>query len=193
MVATKALRWLTFVGALAMTTAIAVHGVMAQEDDSDAAKTKHTAIHASGPVAIAGSPCASPTAGVECYSITSSALKDGKVTNGTLTGSLLVSTTTSAKGKAVCYTILGASTETIGSSKGGANLDFGPASACIKTNAKKTSTESVLPAGPWTTAMGSPETGSGKETWKVAPTDATSQTSPLAGSGTVHFTGSVSP
>jgi len=180
--------------ALAIATTVTVHSVRAQEDDVSDAKVKHTVIHASGPVEIVGSPCASPTAGIECYSITSSALKDGKVTNGTLTGSLLVSDTTSTKGKAICYTILGASTETITEGTHVENLDFGPASACIITNTKKkTSSELVIPPAPWTSALGSPASGKGKETWKVTPTDAASTTSPLAGSGTVHFTGSVTP
>jgi hypothetical protein len=194
MLATKALRWFVVAGAFAMMTAIPVHGVMAQEDDSDF-KVRHTAIHGSGPVTIAPTACPSPAAaGNECYSITSSAVK-GKTTSATLSGTLLVSTTTSQKGKnKVCYTVLGASTETISIDSVAGQITFGPASACITTNPKKmTSSEAVTPAGVWTTATGDPVTGKGKESWKVTPTDPTSPTSPLAGSGTVTFTGSVTP
>jgi hypothetical protein len=112
-----------------------------------------------------------------------------------LSGTLLVSTTTSQKGKnKVCYTVLGASTETITIDSVAGEITFGPASACITTNPKKmTSSEAVAPAGEWTTVSGDLVTGKGKESWKVTPTDPTSPTSPLAGSGTVTFTGSVTP
>jgi len=178
-----------------MATTIAAHGVMAQEDESDAKKVKHTAVHGSGPVTIAPTACPSPaSAANECYSITSSGVK-GKKGSVTLSGTLLVSTTTSNKGKnKVCYTVLGASTETISVDGASGQISFGPASACITTNTKKmTSSEAVTPAGEWATEMGDPVTGKGKETWKVTPTDPTSPTSPLAGSGTVSFSGSVSP
>src|ERR1700676_4612169 len=103
MLVNRALRWLAVVGTVAMATTVAIHSVRAdddaineqvqQEQQSDAAargaalsgaaKTKHTAIHASGPVTIAGTPCASPSAAIECYTISSSALKQGTVSNGT--------------------------------------------------------------------------------------------------------------
>src|SRR5271167_4296961 len=155
MLVTKALRCLAVAGAVVMATTVAVHGVMAQEDDS-VFKVRHTAIHGSGPVTIAPTACPSLAAeGNECYSITSSAVT-GKTLTATLTGTLLVSTTTSQKGKnKVCYTVLGASTETISIDFVAGQITFGPASACITTNPKKmTSSEAVTPAGVWTTATG---------------------------------------
>lgn len=191
MVITKVLRGLIVTAAIVVATTVAVRGVRAQEEEGDAAKVKKHAVHASGPVVIASSPCATPTtAGVECYSITSSALKQG-TTTGTLTGTLLVSTTTSKRGKATCYSVLSASTETVTVGTAVTNLDLSAGNACITTT-KKGSTEILTPDA-WTSATASPETGKGKETWKVVPTNATSTTSPLAGSGTVTLTGTVSP
>ena len=195
MLVTKALRCLAVAGAVVIATTVAVHSVRAQEDDTFNGGIKHTAIHGSGPVTIAPTACPSPaSAGNECYSITSSAVK-GKTTTATLSGTLLVSTTTSQKGKnKVCYTVLGASTETITIDSVAGEITFGPASACITTNPKKmTSSEAVSPAGGWATKTGDPVTGKGKETWKVTPTDPTATSGALAGTGTVFFTGSVSP
>ena len=174
---------------------VVVHGVRAQEEEeSDAAKVKHTAIHASGPVTIAPTACPSPAAaGNECYSITSSGGK-GKTTSATLTGTLIVSTTTKPVGKhKVCYTVNSASIESISVDDVTGEITFGPANVCITTNTKKmTSSEAVTPAGEWAT-KGDLVTGKGKESWKVTPTDPTLKSGALAGSGTVTFTGSVSP
>lgn len=191
---TRMLRGVTVIGALVLSMTMAIHPARAQEEVSDAAKPKKTAVKASGDVVIAGVACSPLAAGVACYSITSSTLKDGKVSNGSLTGTLMVSTTAKTKKNTVCYTVLSTSTETLTIGTAVTKLDFGPANACIVTNTKKkTSSEAVTPAAAWKSATGSAETGSGKETWKVTPTNPTSPTSPLAGSGTVMLTGSETP
>jgi hypothetical protein len=194
MLVTKALRWLTIAGAVVIATTVVVHGVRAQEEEeSDAAKVKHTAIHASGPVTIAPTACPSPVAaGNECYSITSSAVEGKKKIPGTLSGTLIVSTTTSTpKKNKVCYTVIGGSIESISVDGVTGEITFGPANACITTT-KKGSSEAVTPAGEWAT-KGALVTGKGKESWKVTPTDPTAPSGALAGSGTVTFTGRVSP
>lgn len=187
---TKGLRWLTVMIAIAIASTVAIQTVRAQEE-GDAAKVKKSSVHAKGPITIAATPCASPTAGIECYSVTSD-LTEGK-TSGTLKGTLLVSTTTASRGKhTVCFTINAASTETLTVGTAVADLDFGAGTACITektTKAASTFSEVVTPAAPWKSATGSPEVGSGKETWKVTATDNTS----LAGTGTVSFTGSEEP
>jgi hypothetical protein len=194
MLVSKALRWLTVAGAIAIATTTAVHSVSAQDEDG-AAKVKKTAVHASGPVVLAATACPSPAiTGNECYTITGSALKQGKETGGTLSGLILTSGTPKTKKNVSCYSILNTSTEILTIGTAVTDIDLGSADACITTNAKKkTSSEAVTPPGAWTSGTGSPETGKGKETWKVTPTDAASTTSPLAGSGTVSLTGTVSP
>jgi hypothetical protein len=190
MLVTKALRCLAVAGAVVIATTVAVHSVRAQEDDNPGAIPKHVAIHASGPVTIAPTACPSPaSAGNECYSITSSAVK-GRKTTGTLAGTLIVSTTTSKKGNnKVCYTVIGGSTENISVDGVTGEITFGPANVCITTT-KKGSSEAVTPAGEWAT-VSDLVTGKGKESWKVTPTDPTAPSGALAGSGTVKFTGSV--
>ena len=61
--------------------------------------------------------------------------------------------------------------------------------ACIKTN-RKGSVEQLF-GGAWETTSGSPVSGKGKETFRGIPTDPTSPTSPLVGSGIAHLSGSV--
>ena len=193
---------MTQIGKQTNSLATVVLGVMfiatAATSAHAAAKPKREPVRASGSVTLTGATCPVGTASSDvCYMIDSSNIQQGSVTDGTLSGMLIVDPTASKRARpTTCYTLNGASRETL--TIGGIilDIDFGPARICIVTRTTKNETttiEAVMPAGRWKTVNGSPNTGRGRETWRVTPTDPSSTTSPLAGSGTVMFTGGQEP
>ncbi|HVN26989.1 MAG TPA: hypothetical protein VMT64_00810 [Candidatus Binataceae bacterium] len=168
----------------------------AQDDTSDAAKTRKIGVHLSGTVTLTGIACPPGTAtGDECYDF-SGTLKQGKFTGNT-TGVIVTSGTPTPTKKGTCYTVINTSTENFEIAGIMVHTDLnGPGiqaslrgEACIKTT-KKGSTESLV-GGAWETTPSSIYPGKGKEAFKGMPTDPMSTTSPLAGTGTVHLTGSI--
>jgi hypothetical protein len=195
MTLTKGLRWLTVIGAVTIGATVTVRSVSAQ-DEGDA-KTAHTAIHAAGSVAIAPTACpsAAPSTGVACYSITSTTLKQGKVVDVGLTGTLVAASTGVATPKnsktRLCYTISNLSTEAVTNvATSPIPISITTGDACVTSHtdkAKDTTTYSEV--GTLSLSADSPLTGKAKEVWTVAP--ATADT--LAGDGKVSVTGSVTP
>ena len=184
----SSLNFLSFAGAILIASAVMVPSVRAQDATAtpDAKPKKETTIHAKGPVTIGTTTCPVGTAtSDQCYSISAS-LKQGG-TSGSLTGTLIVSSTPATTAKGVCYSIINTSTETATQGTTTININFS-GEACIKTN-KKGSVEKG--GGTWSTVGGSTVTGNGKEAWVITPTAPTSPVSPLAGPGTMTFSGKV--
>jgi hypothetical protein len=176
---------LVIVGVLMLSASIAVSAMQA---NAKGTKVKKVAIHASGTITLATTVCPEDTTGDECYSI-SGVLKQGS-NNATLTGTLVTSSTPLTTKTTSCYTIINTTTETVTVGDDVADLSL-TGEACIKTT--KTASTETLTKGAWTTTDSSPFSGKGKQVWKITPADASSTTSPLAGSGTTKLTGSLEP
>jgi hypothetical protein len=162
----------------------------AQDDDAPAARVRKVAISASGPVTIAGgATCPSGTPGGDvCYSI-SGTLTEHKI-EGSISGTVATSSTPLTTSKTtVCYSIDNHSNFTfeVEGFTGSASLT---GEACITTT-KKGSTE-TLKRGVWETLSTSELSGHGRSALTNAvPTNPTSST-PFAGGGTLHLTGTLS-
>ena len=184
----RPLNLLSLAGAILIASAVMVPSVRAQDatDTPDANPKKETTFHAKGPVTIGNATCPVGTAPSDtCYSISASLTQGGS--SGSLTGTLITSSTPAQTAKGTCYTIINTSTETATEGTTSININLS-GEACIKTN-KKGSVEKG--GGPWSTVGGSTVTGDGKEAWVITPTAPTSPVAPLAGPGTMTFKGKV--
>ena len=175
--------------ALALAAIIAISQAARAQDDGElaASKAKKVTIHASGTFVFTldGIPCPlSQSISDQCYSLagTNSEM-------ATLDCIVVSSTPPVTTKKGTCYTIVNASTEHAHGSEVDITVSV-TGEACITTNKKQVSTEKLTSAA-YTSIPGSVDTGTGKQSWRVAPTDATSDASPLAGHGITTLTGPV--
>lgn len=161
-------------------------GIALAQDGAPAAKTRKIGIHASGTVTLTSATCPEGTSKSDiCYTI-SGTLKQGKEM-GSVSGTIITNGTPTTTKNGTCYTLINTSTEDVGAD--GATFTASlTGEGCITTKKGK-STESLV-GGAWESTT-SEAPGSGKQTFKGTPTDPTSTTSPLAGSGIAHVTGSV--
>jgi hypothetical protein len=144
-------------------------------------------LNAKGPITLAGIACpVDAPVGAECYSIAGSLTGTNKQTVA-FTGTLETSGTPSTTKSGPCYVIFNSSTETATIATDVVSINI-VGQACIQT--KKGVASETLKSGSWV-GITSLESGTGKETWTIAPTDDLSTTAPLAGTGTVKINGTL--
>ena len=143
-------------------------------------------LNASGPITLTGSTCPAGTpTGDQCYSISGS-LSQAKKTVA-LSGTVISSSTPSATKSGNCYAIFNSSIETATSGPDVVNINL-TGQACVATS--KGAVTETLKSGAW---IGTHilETGTGKESWTITPTDDLSTTAPLAGTGKLNIKGTL--